>query len=300
MPVLAIAAFLVCLVGTPAGRRALVFIYLWVGCAAGFIGLFVIQPIRPGGWNFQFLLYPFLFAKWFFMGFMIAWGFGAFTNRLRGVASIVWFLAAIPLSLTVLELTYVPSVFRRDRAFWEATFSAPYSEEQLRLAPDRLSFQGRDLVSWQLQYHPHEIPRPVLAKLHTLGFNVLHARNTPPEIRAQAIAAAKAKLVNESVLWKRSKIVAPLIPLAANPTLDDDMFQDLAAIGDYEVISSLIRNDSNDDARWESLRETIQKRVTTAEPNNDSDRRDVARLQEQIAHLDRWRRFKKTGKWNSK
>src|SRR5689334_4391750 len=80
MPLFAAGALVVAFVSTPSGHRTQVLIYLLIGVGAGFFGARVIQPIQAGGWNFQFLFYPFLFAKWFFIGFAAAWGFGILTT----------------------------------------------------------------------------------------------------------------------------------------------------------------------------------------------------------------------------
>jgi hypothetical protein len=301
MPLLAAGALVASFVSTPAGRRAEILIYLITGTCVGFFGAHFVQPIQAGGWNFQLLFYPFLYAKWFFVGFTVAWGFGTLTtlahsSSRRLLASVLFTLAAIPLSLTLLDLTYVTYVFQRDRAYWEAMCSAKASTGQLELAPYRLSSAGRESVSRHLHYQPHDIDTSVLTKLHTLGFSALQAGNTSPEIKAAALTAAQVKVTNESSEWLKSKAVASLVPLASNPTLDDETFRTIATIGDYQVISALIRNKSNDDSRMKWLRETIQTRVTEAHTTNDSDQWYVDRLREQLDHLDEWSQFQKTGK----
>jgi hypothetical protein len=301
MPLLAAAAIIASLLLSPSGQRSRVAAYLLVGAGTGFIGANVIEPIKPGGWNWQFIFYPFLFAKWLFIGFVLAWGIGTLSAlRQRALGCSLLFIATIPLLESILDRTYVPLVFQRDRAYWQNVFTNEVSRSQLELAPDRLSHEGRESVSWQLHYKPHEIREEVLTELAGLGFNVLHARNASPKIRAAAIAGVQAKLSGELSEWNKSQAVAPLVPLASNPTLDDSTFQLLAQIGDADLVSSLIRNEGNTDTRMQWLRAAIERRVASAKPDNDSDRFYLDRLKEQLDHLDRWWHFKKTGEWESK
>lgn len=305
MPLFVLAAFVASIISTPTGHRNRIIVYLLAGICAGLLGANVIQVIQLGGWNYQFLFYPFLFAKWFFIGYTISWGIGSLVNSdhvtpRRGVSGIIFAAAAIPFLLTLLDMTYVPYVFQRDRTYWDSLFSALPSDAQIQIASRRLSSEGRQRVSWQLQYHPDDITAPVLTKLNTLGFNVLHSKTVPADLSASTVAAVQAKLANEPSEWKRSQIVSELSTLASSPAIDDDTFRLLANIGDHHVVSALIRNKSNDDARMEWLRISIQTRVAQSKATNDSDRWYVDRLREQIHHLDQWWHFNKTGEWRPK
>src|SRR4051794_14469651 len=84
MPLFAVAALVIAPMATPSGRRSLVLIYFLVGIAAAFVGAHVVEPIPEGGWNLQFLFYPFLFAKWFLIGFAAASAFGAINKPSAG------------------------------------------------------------------------------------------------------------------------------------------------------------------------------------------------------------------------
>lgn len=297
MPLLAMITVGAALYQAPSGRRTPVLIYIGIGVGVGIFGILAVQPIQAGGLNLQFLVLPFLFATWFFIGFTTAWAVGILStaggrSSRRILAGVLFTVAAIPLALNLLDLTYVPHVFHRDYAYWETVFAGSASPEQLKVAPERLSSRGRSCVSEHLDRSPDDITTPVLTTLHALGFDVLHARNTSPEIVAAAITSVQAKLAHESSEWQRSNALAPLAYLASNPTLDEKTFQLLATIGDDRVICRLIHNRSNDDARLQILRDTIQARVSGAWTGNGYDRWPADRLREQLDQLDQWRRSK--------
>ena len=161
---------------------------------------------------------------------------------------------------------------------------------QLELAPERLSKEARHLVYTQIEAHPHDITASVLTTLHSLGFNVLVARNTSAEIRAAAVSIAQARLEHASSEVTRWQALSPITQLASNPTLDDNTFQFLAENGDDQVITRLISNESSGERRLDLLRGIIQKRMTEANPSNDDERWHINELREQLKHLDQWQR----------
>ena len=101
MPIIIFIALIVSFASAPSGRRVQVLYYLLFGICVGLLGAHLIQPIQSGGWNWQFIFYPFLFAKWVFIGFMSAWSFRVLTDpdRRRSklvFAGIIFTFALIP------------------------------------------------------------------------------------------------------------------------------------------------------------------------------------------------------------
>lgn len=288
MPLFVIGVLIAHFKTLPAGNRSGMWRHVLIGVATGFIGSHAIEPIEPGGWNWQFMFYPFLFAKWFFIGFMTTWGISAIRVRTsRVTAVVVLVFAAVPLLMTVADMTYVRFASQRDRTHWDAALEVDAPIEQLELSEERLSAAGRDRIRWHLHYRPNEIEAPVLVKLHELGFDVLHARNTPHEIRDTAVATTKSKISSAKPAWEQFQMLQPLASLALNPTLSDSHFEFLAAVGNDSVISALIRNEGNSDIRIKALRDVLANRIAEIEAASDSSVYYRNKFQRLLKHIDK-------------
>lgn len=298
MPVLCLAAFGLSWAMTPRDRRHLVGTYVVVGFLCGTIGLGV-QPIQPGGWNFQYLFAPFLFSKWFFIGYVISWAFGTYFNRAdpkpeRSISFLLLVIGTAPLALTWMDIRYATNAFSKDREYWENLFAAESpSEEMLQDAGNHLSSAGRERISWHLQYHMDDLRAPVVMKLRELGFGMLQSRHTPQQVIDAVISEARSE--HEKNPWKTN--FRNIGSLASNPAISGKTFQELASIGDYMVVNALIRNPSNDEARLEWLRTKIESRVAEGKPTNDAEKWEVDRLREKVAALDKWVQIRRKRNW---
>lgn len=270
MPLLVVAALVVSGIITPSGYRKQIFYYLPIALVVGVFGTQIFEPPEPFPHILILLVIALLFAKWFFMGYMISWGIGALAtpvNRIsqRRVACVVFTLAAIPLSLTLFDWYYLPGIYQRDRAYWDSVFSGQAAPEQLSFVAERLSSKGRDRVDLELRERPNEISAPVLTELHKFGFNVLAARNTPPEILKAVISDTFAKMARASDWLEKARVMPNFHLITTNPNLDEETLRMIVVDGDKSLVAGLIRTYAADKNRLAQLREAIDSRVKTIE-----------------------------------
>ncbi len=203
----------------------------------GFLGVFFVEPIKSGGWNWQFIGLPFLFCKWILIGFSATWPLLAYRQHVpRALLALQVFLASlffILITITIANHTYVPAVARADTQFWEHVLEMNDAKLPARDYKRHLSSFGREAVLHHLHYHKDTAPE----MLHVLA-DIL-----PEGVGAIADQGSIDRELAEKVLHQAGSARWVLLPqLARNPGVPADILLRLSDDPDVVVRRELSLN----------------------------------------------------------
>lgn len=269
---------------SPADRWRILGLAFLLGISAGLLGWLALESPTPGYARLEAMVRaPFLFCKWFVLGFAAGWigcSFATDPSR-RPPAAIQWLVAGVGLILggvTAAGTVLVPELYERDIAFWNGALDPATTSFDLSEARRHLSTKGRQRIDKILWDRPNGIQAGVLRGLHQLGVaGVWRARHAPPDL----IAEAAARIRQRRTPGRLEQSV--MMDLAKNPALDADTFALLCSKGDERVLLVLIRNPGNDTNRMQRLRANVEERL--AAQITDAGRQ---RWRDLLKRVDRW------------
>lgn len=245
------------------GRRVLGPSWLG-GISAGLLGCFLLET-RDGNQLESIILGPFLFCKWFVLGFAPRWLWCTLRHEpsrrahvaVQGSTVAVWLALG---ASTVTSTIVVPQMYERDVAYWNHALDPATPAINLGEAREHFSSEGRARIEKILHDRPHTVQSDVLRSLAQLGVKeVLNAKQVSPDV----VATATAKIPQKGPLSHYD--YHTMMELAKNPALDDATFQLLCERGDDRVISVLTRNQGMTEARLQLLLREVQQRSAQAE-----------------------------------
>lgn len=161
--------------------RGQVIIVALAAICLGAIGL-EVEPVQQGAWDLHRLLYPFVVCKWAVIGFGAGW---LSLQMIDGVpvkqglyrSAIFLLLGLFYLTVTVLDRTYSRDVGNDDRKFWTRVFKENQAGYPLSEYRRHLSWEGKKVISYHLQYEQDQLSPELLRQLQNLGVYVGNQRN---------------------------------------------------------------------------------------------------------------------------